>query len=337
MHVGWRAAAGLAVSVLLLWWVLRDVSFSAVAAELAASNPTLFVLATAAATAIFALRALRWQVILKPVGPHVSFGAAWRATTIGMMINNIAPARAGELARAYALTREVPAVPLASSVASLAVDRVFDALVLLFLGLVALLDPSLPATAQIAGRSIGGWAGVGALLVAALLAGLYLLVVFPSAMISVYELFTRRLSATLEERGRSALRGFSAGLGALRSPKEFAIVFAWTVAHWLLNSLAFWLAFRAVGIDVPFTATFLVQALIAFGVAIPAAPGFFGVFEALAVASLALYGVDRASAVSFAIGFHILSFIPVTVLGAYYATRLGLGFREFEAPPAAGS
>jgi uncharacterized protein (TIRG00374 family) len=337
MHVGWRAAAGLAVSALLLWWVLRDVSLSAVAAELARANPTLFLLSAAAATAIFALRALRWQVILKPVGPPVSFGPAWRATTIGMMINNLAPARAGELARAYALTREVRAIPLASSVASLAVDRVFDALVLLLLGLVALLDPALPATAEIAGRSVGGWAGAGALLVALLLAALYLLIAFPSAMISAHELFTRRLSPTLEQRGRSALGAFSVGLGALRSPKQFAVVFAWTVAHWLLNSLAFWLGFRAVGIDVPFTAAFLVQAFVAFGVAIPAAPGFFGVFEAMAVASLALYGVDRASAVGFAIGFHILSFIPVTVLGAYYATRLGLGFREFEAPPAAGS
>jgi uncharacterized protein (TIRG00374 family) len=337
MRVGWRAAAGLAVSALLLWWALRDVSLSAVAGELSRSDATLFALAAAAATAIFALRALRWQAILKPVDSRVHFGPAWRATTIGMMINNVVPARAGELARAYALTREVPAIPLASSVASLAVDRVFDALVLLLLGLVALLDPALPTTAQIAGRSIDGWAGAGALLVAALLAALYLVIAFPSVMIAVYELFTRRLSRTLEERGRSALRAFSAGLGALRSPKAFAVVFAWTVAHWLLNSLAFWLGFRAVGIDVPFTATFLVQAFIAFGVAIPAAPGFFGVFEALAVASLGLYGVDRASAVSFAIGFHVVSFIPVTVLGAYYATRLGLGLRGLEAPPAAGS
>lgn len=337
MRVGWRAAAGLVVSALLLWWVLRDVSFAAVTAELARSNPTLFLLSAAAATAIFALRALRWQVILKPVAPHILFGPAWRATTIGMMINNVAPARAGELARAYALTREMPAVPLASSVASLAVDRVFDALVLLLLGLVALLDPSLPATAQIAGKSIGGWAGAGAFLVAALLGALYLLIAFPSAMFAVFEGVTRRLSPRLEERGRAAMHAFMAGLGALRSPKEFAVVLAWTVAHWLLNALAFWFAFGAVGIDVPFTAAFLLQAVIAFGVAIPAAPGFFGVFEALAVASLALYGVDRAPAVTFAIGFHILSFIPVTVIGAYYATRLGLGIREFEAPPATGS
>ena len=74
------------------------------------------------------------------------------------------------------------------------------------------------------------------------------------------------------------------------------------------------------------------QSLIAFGVAIPAAPGFFGVFEAITVVGLGLYGVSRAQAITFAIGFHVLTFIPVTVLGAIYATRLGLKLRELSAP-----
>jgi len=32
--------------------------------------------------------------------------------------------------------------------------------------------------------------------------------------------------------------------------------------------------------------------------------------------------------VTWAIGFHLLSFIPITVIGAYYFVRLGLHFRE---------
>lgn len=334
MRFGWRSAAGIVVTVLLLWWALRDVSPATVAGELARANFLLLLAATVAATGIFALRAARWRVILEPMRVSVPLDAAWRATTIGMMVNNVLPARAGELARAYALTREVRALPLPASIASLAVDRVFDAMALLLLGLIAILDPALPATATIAGRSIAGWAGAGGLLVAALLGALYVLVAYPDAMIRWWELGARRLSPRLEDRGRIALRAFSDGLGALRSPTRFLRVLAWTVVHWLVNALAFWLGFLAVGIDVPFTAAFTVQALIAFGVAVPAAPGFFGVFEALAIVGLALYGVDRASATTFAIGFHILTFIPVTALGAHYAARLGLRLRELGAPPA---
>jgi glycosyltransferase 2 family protein len=334
MRFGWRSAIGIVITVALLWWALRDVSPAVVIAELGRANWLLFMLATLAATVIFALRAVRWQVILQPLDKPVSFGAAWRATTIGMMVNNVLPARAGELARAYALTREERSIPLSASIASLAVDRVFDAIVLLLLGLIAIFSPALPAGATIAGRPISDWAGAGGLFVAGILIALYMIVVFPDAMLRLWDYGGRRLPPRLHNRGRGALRAFADGLAVLRSPGRFLHVLVWTVAHWLVNALAFWLGFQAVGIDAPFTAAFLVQALIAFGVAVPAAPGFFGVFEALAIVALSLYGVDRTAATSFAIGFHILSFIPVTALGAFYAARLGLRLRELQAPPA---
>ena len=90
-----------------------------------------------------------------------------------------------------------------------------------------------------------------------------------------------------------------------------------------------WLGFKAVGIDVPFSAANFLQGIIAVGVALPSSPGFFGVFEAAAKVGLEVYGVDGREAVSWAIGFHILSFIPITVIGLYYFARLGLRFSDF--------
>jgi len=120
----------------------------------------------------------------------------------------------------------------------------------------------------------------------------------------------------------------------LRSPTRFIAVFFWALVHWLVNGLAFWLAFRAVGIDAPFSAANFLQGIIAIGVALPSSPGFFGFFEAAAVVGLAVYGVPRGEAVSWAIGFHILSFIPITVIGLYYFARLGLHFSDFKTTPA---
>ena len=74
------------------------------------------------------------------------------------------------------------------------------------------------------------------------------------------------------------------------------------------------------------------QGIVALGVAVPSSPGFFGVFEAAAVAGLTLYGVPEALAVSWGIGFHILSFIPITVLGAWYFTRLRLHVSDLRTP-----
>jgi uncharacterized membrane protein YbhN (UPF0104 family) len=120
-------------------------------------------------------------------------------------------------------------------------------------------------------------------------------------------------------------------LSVLKSPRRFLAVLWWTIAHWLMNALAFWLGFKAVGIDLGFSAALFLQMLVAIGVALPSAPGFFGVFEKFATVGLAIYGISATPATSWAIGFHILSFIPITVIGIYYFSRLGLSFGEVRA------
>ncbi|HUQ19770.1 MAG TPA: lysylphosphatidylglycerol synthase transmembrane domain-containing protein [Gemmatimonadaceae bacterium] len=327
MKFSWRSAIGILLSIALLVWTLRDVSLGDVWSKLESSNLSLFLLSAVASTLIFPLRAIRWRIILDPVAPGLSLGPLWRSIAIGGMVNNLVPARAGEIARAYALTKETP-VSFASALASLAVDRLFDMVALLGLGVVALLDPAFPSGARVAGRSLGDLAQGSVVLVVLLVGALYLLAIFPSQLVRAFEIFARRVSPAVEERGKNALLKFSAGLSVLKSPTRFALVLFWTVAHWLMNALAFWLGFRAVGIELGFMAALFLQMLIAVGVALPSAPGFFGVFEKLATVGLAIYGISATAATSWAIGFHILSFIPITVIGIYYFSRLGLSFRE---------
>ena len=330
MKFNWKSAIGIALSVALLVWTLRGVSLAAVWVELEGSNLWLFLGSAVAATLIFPLRAIRWRIILEPIAPGLPLAPLWRSIAIGGMANNLIPARAGEIARAYALTRETP-VSFASSLASLAVDRLFDMVGLLVLGVIAVFDPSFPRDAHVAGQSIGHLAQGSLVLVVLLLGALYMLAIFPSQLVRAFEIFARRVSPTVEERGKNALLRFSAGLSVLKSPGRFIVVLAWTIAHWLMNALAFWLGFLAVGIHLGFSAALFLQLLIALGVALPSAPGFFGVFEKLATVGLAIYAVSPTQATSWAIGFHILSFIPITVIGIYYFSRLGLSFRELSA------
>ncbi|MDQ6885872.1 MAG: flippase-like domain-containing protein [Gemmatimonadota bacterium] len=328
MRIGWRGAFGIGLSAVLLWWVLHD-NLRGVAEHLRTANIPLLLLAAALATAIFPLRARRWRTILSPIDRTIPFSVLWRSTAIGMMVNNVVPARAGEIARAYALSREQASVPFSTAFASLAVDRIFDAFVVMLLMLVAVLDPAFP-NIPVAGRPVSNYVGGGAFVTAVGLVVLYLIVFFPEPLIRVYEIFARRLAPRLEARGRKTLLAFAAGLGVLRSPGRFFGVLFWTLLHWLTNALAFWVAFRAFGIRAPYSAALLLQGIIAIGVAVPSSPGFFGVFEYGARVGLVVYGVDPSLAVSWAIGFHLLSFVPITVIGAWYFTRLGLHFRELE-------
>ena len=168
----------------------------------------------------------------------------------------------------------------------------------------------------------------GMLLVVVALLGMYAMVLFPARVLSLYEALARRIAPRLEEKGRSALVALMHGLSVLRSPSHFAAVFAWTTLHWLINGLAFWIGFKAVGIDAPFSAALFLQGVIAIGVAAPQAPGFFGVFELFGKEGLRLYGVSADAAVTWAIGFHFLSFLPITIIGAWYFLRAGLSLAQ---------
>jgi uncharacterized protein (TIRG00374 family) len=274
MKFGWRGALGILLSVLLLAFTLRGVDFGDVAQALRASSLPLFLLATVAGTLIFPLRARRWKTILAPIDDQIPFAPLWRSTAIGMMVNNVVPARAGELARAFALTRERPSIPFSASFASLAVDRLFDAFVVISLMLLAMLDPAFPRGERVAGQLVSHWVAWGAIVAVLFLAAVYLIVFFPQQIVTLYQAFARRVAPRLEQRGKDVLLAFASGLSVMRSPRRFVAVLAWTVAHWLLNALAWWIACKAVGIGVSFSAMLVLQGLIAIGVALPSAPGF---------------------------------------------------------------
>ena len=329
MKISWRGALGLALTIVLLWWVFRDAHWAEMWAHLRAANVPLVILAVTVGTMMFPLRARRWRPILHSVAPDLPFDPLWRSTAIGMMANNLLPARMGELVRAWMLTR-LTSVPFSASFASLVVDRAFDAVIVLLLLVVAMLDPRFPANVEIAGRPAGHVAGSGVLLVVVLGVALYAIVFFPDRLIRIYELFVRRVAPRFEERGRVMLRSFAEGLSVLRHPGRFMSVVWWALLHWVTQATAFWIMFKAIGIDAPYTAALFVQGVIVVGVSLPSTPGYFGFFEAAAKLSLVLYGVSESLAVAWALTYHILSLIPITVIGLYYLARSGLRLGELK-------
>jgi len=328
MRIGWRGVLGVIISVALLWWTLRGESFAGIWAVLRESNLALFVTAAAVATLSFPIRAWRWRYILEPTAGKLPFGPLWRATAIGMMVNNVSPARAGELARAYVLSRETQRVRFTASLASLVVDRVFDTLVVLLLLLVVVSLPGFPSGATVGGWSVSRLLLAGALVAISALVVLVFAALYPERLARIWERALGSRAPHLMERGRDILLSFGSGLSVLRDPRQSAIVFAWALVMWLVNGTSFWIAFGAVGIDAPFSAALFLQSLLAAAVAAPSAPGFFGVFEASTKVALSVYGIEDTLAVSYALGYHLLGWIPITLIGFWYLGKLGLHLKD---------
>jgi hypothetical protein len=315
--------------VALLAWVLQDVSLREVVAHARSADPVLLLLAVALATATFPLRTIRWRLILRdPEGRGFGWVPLWHATAIGFMANNLLPARAGEVARAYVTRRQLP-VRFTTALGSVGVERVFDALVMVALMAVAIAAPSFPAATLVQGRSLAGLASAAAALFGALLIFALLVVHRPAPWLALLGRVTHRLLPTrVADRLTHWAEGIVDGLAVLKSPGRFAGVVAWSLVVWGVNAAAFAVCFRAFGLAVPLEAALLLQGIIGFGVAVPSTPGFVGVFEAATRVTLAVYAVDPNRAVSYALTYHLTTFLPITLLGLWSLSRLHLRLGE---------
>lgn len=322
----WKAVLGLLISVGLLWFAFRDVHLAEVWHRVRRADLLLLALAGGLATLPFPLRAIRWRPLLRPAYAGSRFRPRFAATCIGFMANNLLPARVGEFARAYTLSRLEP-VRMSASFGSLVVERMFDGIVIVLFLLAALAWPAFPDVSGRNFNTVALWAS------AVLIAVFVLMLAMVARPDQSVRWFERTVARFLPEAVRrpvvDALAAFLDGIAAVRDWRLVLQAFAWSLVIWLTGALAVWVGMLAFDIRLPFVAAVFLQSIISLAVSVPSAPGFFGVFEAAARVGLVdIWGVGTGQAVAFAIGFHLAGFIPVTLIGLYYVWRLGMSWGE---------
>jgi glycosyltransferase 2 family protein len=326
--LNWKGLLGAAVSLLFLWYAFRGIDIGEVAREIGRARPALLALASFLITLPFVFRAVRWGILLRPLYAATRFRPRFAATCIGFMANNLLPARIGEFARAYAMSRLEP-IRMSGSFGSLLVERMFDAVMVIGLLIVALTWPGFPDA------SGGGYASAARVLGLLLVVGFALLLLMVSRPAASARLFERVAGRILPGRLRrpvfDAMVAFLAGTAAIRDWRLVVRTLAWSAVVWLTAGLATWVGFLAFGIQAPFIAAVFLQSIIALAVSLPSAPGFFGIYQAAARVGLVdVWGVATTPAMAFAIGFHLAGYIPVTVMGLLFLWRLDFSWSDVE-------
>jgi uncharacterized membrane protein YbhN (UPF0104 family) len=120
------------------------------------------------------------------------------------------------------------------------------------------------------------------------------------------------------------------GLGFLRKPRYSLPFLAATLAYWLLNGVSWWLLAQAVGIErLTLFQAFATMGVLALGILIPNAPGFFGAFQLAIYAGLAMYLPPDEVVGQGSVYVFLTYVIQVSItLGAGV---IGLGLRPVEA------
>jgi uncharacterized protein (TIRG00374 family) len=279
-----------------------------------------------------AIRALRWQYLLEPLG-HTSFADSFRATAVGFAASSVLPARAGEVIRPYFLARQAGGRQDASermsatgAFATIILERLLDTLTVLVLlaSFVFVFGKNL-ATVNPTGFAIVKWAGASAAAVStSVLIVLFVLAGQPERLGRVMRRLERAMPSAVAGLVAKIAEKFVRGLGAIRRPSRVLIALAWSFPLWLCICLGIWSVAVAFRFDVPFTGSFLLLALLVLGVAVPTPGAIGGFHEAFRAGTTMFYGAPDDAAVGAAIVLHLFSIGPALLLGLFFAAQEGL-------------
>ena len=313
-----RAAAtwiGLAVTLVLGYFAVRDVQAGEVWDAIRESNPWWLVPAFGAFTVAIFLRAYRWQLLFVPA-LRPPLRVVWKAVLVGYFFNSVLPARAGEVARVVYLNRRA-AASHAQSAATVVLERSYDVLILLLLFFVA--PPWLPEVSWLRAAATLGLVVAAALFVA----GAAALIWRGRPVRGLMRPLVRRGTVS-QERVDDWVELLGHGLAGLTRPATAAGVALWTIASWIALSLSNWLLMLGFDLGLSPAAGLLVSVAVGVAMILPASPAALGAFEAATVVALDAYGVPRSEALSYALVLHALNLVPFLVAGPI-ALRAGTG------------
>jgi uncharacterized protein (TIRG00374 family) len=329
-----RIVVSLGLAVGLLYFFLKNLDFGKVAEAIAAANPWAIGAAVVLSVLNIPIRSWRWTRLVRHVGP-VSMRDSISATCIGFAATTLLPARAGEVVRPVALSR-MTRLPVAPLLASIGLERLID------LGSILLLFVF---------YALGGWAPAGmtgdeglrfallrrsALIVGAgtvaALAGLGILAAFPERRERFLEKVVGILPKGVGAKILPLLSGFLKGFDAIRSGRDAAAIAASSALLWLVISLQIHVSLRAFGLTHPFPVAFFVLTWGVLGLAIPTPGGVGGYHKAVAYALTGFYAADPSTAAAFALVSHVISFVPITLIGLAFLAGSGLSFGRLAEP-----
>lgn len=317
----WLAPIGVAISFVFLILALRGINLEAFWRTLGEANPLWLLPGIAFYFIAVSVRTWRWSFLLRPL-KQVAVGKLFPIVVIGYMGNNIYPARIGELLRAYVLRRD-EGVPISSSLATVLIERIMDGIVMIAFVLIGL--QSVPNVSVQASQVIA----IAVALFAVASAVFFIMALAPSKTNRLAEaLITRFIPQRFQESLLGMVHRFVDGAQSLRNPRDLALIVLSTVVVWLLETVKYWFVAKAFDLALPFDGLMLVNGLSNLFTIIPGAPGAVGTFDAGGMLGMRALGVDESLAAAYVLTLHVLLWLPVTLLGAFFMLREGLHWSD---------
>jgi glycosyltransferase 2 family protein len=315
-----RFWASLAISVVFIALFLRATDPHEIEDALKQANYWYLVPAFAVLLLAICVRCARWSVLMRPVAP-MSPQRLFPYAIIGYMANNLLPARAGEVVRAYVLgDREH--VSKMGTFGTIAVERLFDGCVLV---LMLLISGSIVGFENSKLQII---ALVSSVVFVVALVGFYVLTLSEARAKRVIHRCLQFLPERFELRAESMADSLVGSLRSVHDPRSLALVVFFSALAWTIEAGCYAVIGRGFGLDVGFGHYCLLLAAANLAIIIPTFFGGTGPFEWAAKLVLVGAGVSDSVAGAYAIVAHALVLVPTTIMGLVLLWSFGVSFRR---------
>jgi uncharacterized protein (TIRG00374 family) len=239
-------------------------------------------------------RAIRWNMLLGPLGYKPRLINSFLAVVLGYFANLGFP-RMGEIIRPATISR-YEKVPLESAIGTIVTDRIIDVIsILLLTAVVLLLEFDNIWAFLLANADLGNKLDTLTNL------GIYFLLFLAVVAIISFIFRKRMMQSPLYLKVKEIALGFWEGILSIRKVKRIGVFLFHSINIWFMYFLMTWMCFFAYE---PTSHLSMVAGLVVFvfggwGVVIPS-PGGMGTYHFLVIAALAIYGINGDDAFSFA-------------------------------------
>lgn len=262
------------------------------------------------------IRGVVWRTLMQDKVPYKP--VFWTLNE-GYLLNNILPFRLGEVGRAFLLSAKT-VLNFWEVLSSIVIERSLDlaiAVGLLFITLPFVVGASWASQAAI---------GVGVFILL-LFIGLYFLAQYRVWAINLFHKMGTRWPFLLR-MGGTAVPNFLNGLAVLTNTGRFLRAIGWMILNWTMTIVQFYVVMSAFFAAPEMIWAAFSVAVAALGIAAPSSPGAVGVLEISIVGSLALFNIDPAISLAFALTLHIIQYLVIGILGVYAFFKDGISLFE---------
>lgn len=338
---------GIIISVVALYFAFKNVPLRELFNYLASINYLWVIPAVLVALLSFALRALRWRIILEST-QKIGVWSAYHPMMIGFMINCVLPGRLGEVARPVILQKEEK-IPFSTGLATVVAERVFDICILLILFMLTVgmlqIDPdqniifgSYNLNLDTLHTVFSGLLKLGALLIIGMVLFsigkvrkiIYMIILsIPDWLFLAGDKFKSRLKTKICEPVIGILKNIASGFNLIRSPNKIFSCTVLSILIWGLGSLSYYIfSLGSPGVSLTYLEMTTVMVIVCFFISLPSVPGWWGLWEAGGVFALSLFGVTAKEAAGFTLANHAIQVIPVIIAGFVSAMYLSVNIRQ---------